>query len=137
MLSCLLPWPVVATVAADLCRSINFGYVGPGEYLGIEGLKFGLPKAAFATPEQNPQNECFCMFQGKKREMRCSISGAYDLGGCQAGAPLIITRPHFIETQPDLSKNVDGLAPNLEEHDTYLIIEPVCLFLLLSVTHAY
>lgn len=95
--------------------------------MGIEGYKFGLPKSAFATPEQNPQNECFCMFTGKKKETRCSISGTYDLGGCQAGAPLIVTRPHFMGTEPDLSKSVDGLNPNLAEHDTFLILEPVSL----------
>lgn len=92
--------------------------------MGIEGLKFGLPPSAFATPEQNPNNECFCMFSGKKRAARCSISGTYDLGGCQAGAPLIVSLPHFMNTEPDLSKSVDGLNPNVKDHDTFLIIEP-------------
>ena len=119
------PATKLSAFAADVCRSIEFAYVGEDEHMGIKGYKFGIPDTAFATPEQFADNECFCMFSGKKREQRCSISGTYDLGGCQSGAPLIVSAPHFLKTFPDMSKTVDGLNPNKEDHDSFVVLEPV------------
>lgn len=50
-----------------------------------------------------------------------------DLGGCQSKAPLILSGPHFLDTDPDLSKLVDGLTPDPTIHATYVDIEPVIL----------
>lgn len=116
---------VLYAFAMDLCRSFYFNAIGTGEYKGIKGLLYTLPNEAFAAPNRLPDNECFCMFTGKRKEKRCSTEGVFDLGGCQGGAPLLVSKPHFIDTHPDLSKNVDGLNPDPEKHATFLILEPV------------
>ena len=116
---------VLSAFAMDLCRSFDFKSTGWGEYKGIKGLLYGFPDTAFATPDKYPDNECFCMFTGKRRQRRCTIDGAFDLGGCQGGAPLIVTNPHFMKTNPDLGRGVEGLAPDPEKHATYLIVQPV------------
>lgn len=118
---------VLKAFAMDLCRSFTFSSTGWGEYKGIKGLLYGFPATAFATGDHFPDNECFCMFKGDKKKRRCSTDGTYDLGGCQGGAPLIVTKPHFLGTNPDLSKQVDGLSPDEEKHNTFLIVQPVSL----------
>lgn len=54
-----------------------------------------------------------------------------DLGGCQNKAPLILSGPHFLDTDPDLSKLVNGLNPDPAVHATFVDIEPVILYFLL------
>lgn len=56
---------------------------------------------------------------------RCEISGILDIGVCNGGAPLIVTKPHYLSTDPDLSVGVEGFAPNKQDHDTVVEVEPV------------
>ena len=116
---------VLSAFAMDLCRSFDFNSNGWSEYKGIKGILYGFPETAFATEDQFPDNACFCMFSGKRKARRCTISGVYDLGGCQGGAPLLVTNPHFHKTNPDLSRNIDGLNYDPARHETYLIMQPV------------
>ena len=97
--------------------------------MSIFTLRFGLSLSqdAFASPEKNPNNECFCIHKKKKKRYRCRINGIMDLGGCQSKAPLILSGPHFLDTDPDLSKLVNGLNPDPAVHATYVDIEPVIL----------
>lgn len=112
----------LSAFALDVCRSIDFQYKGEGEFKGIKGLRFGVPNEAFASPKSYAANECFCIHKNKRS--RCdSYNGVYDLGGCQSGAPLVISLPHYLDVYP--VPEVDGLAPNRKIHDTYLILEPV------------
>lgn len=89
--------------------------------------RFGLSLSqdAFASPEKNPNNECFCIHKKMNKRHRCKVNGIMDLGGCQNKAPLILSGPHFLDTDPDLSKLVDGLTPDPSIHATYVDIEPV------------
>lgn len=112
----------LSAYAPDVCRAIDFAYKGDGEFKGIKGYVFGLGSEAFASPKTNPSNECFCVHKSKRS--RCDkYNGLFDLGGCQSGAPLLLSLPHYLDVFPE--PPVVGLAPNRKIHDTYVILEPV------------
>lgn len=113
----LLAW------VADICRSLTFVYGYDSEYKGIPVYRFLISDEFFASPLKSPDTECFCMHD--KRRDRCRMNGVYDLGGCQAGAPILVSKPHFLDTDPDLTKQVDGLSPDRRIHEGYAEVEPV------------
>ena len=41
-----------------------------------------------------------------------------------AGAPVIMSPPHYLDSDTSLSAAFDGVSPDLEKHITYLHIEP-------------
>lgn len=108
---------------SDACRSIPFDFVKERVFKGIPVLRFAIADEFFSSAERFPENECFCIH--KTRRNRCTQNGVYDIGGCQAGAPVVLTKPHFLDSDPDLTQYVDGLSPNSELHDGYLDVEPV------------
>lgn len=109
--------------AADLCRTLYLVYEKEDEFKGIPVWKMKLDPKIFEPPKVNPENECYCMHMKKKPE-RCSIRGTIDLGGCLNGAPIIVSAPHFMSTQPNLADLVDGLQPNKKKHEFKMYFEP-------------
>lgn len=110
--------------AADVCRSIYLTYQRDGEYKGIPTYVYGIDDTLFGSPDIEPKNECFCVHPDSVSH-RCKVNGILDIGACQGGAPLIVTRPHYLGTDPDLSQYVEGLAPNKGDHDSVVEVEPV------------
>lgn len=41
------------------------------------------------------------------------------------GAPVYISNPHFYQSDPKFLKEVEGLSPKKELHETYFKIQPV------------
>lgn len=111
----------------DACRSIPFDYVKDSVFKDIPVLQFKIADEFFLSVDRFPDNECFCLH--KTRRFRCQQNGVYDIGGCQAGAPVVLTKPHFLHSDPDLTQNVDGLSPNSELHDGILEVEPVTIYI--------
>ena len=52
------------------------------------------------------------------------VDGLFSTLGCQ-GAPAYGSGPHFLSGAEYLSKDVDGLHPDVEKHTTFLNIEPM------------
>ena len=115
----------LSAFAFDICRSADLQYVKPGQFKDIPSMVFTLADTTFARSDRFPPNECFCIWKTKKKRHRCNIDGILDVGACNNKAPLILSAPHFLNTNPDLSKLVDGLNPNDADHGTYLWMEPV------------
>merc|ERR1712071_507107 len=51
------------------------------------------------------------------------LDGLLSVQGCQ-GAPVIMSTPHYLDSDPSLSAAFDGVSPDREKHITYLHIEP-------------
>ena len=49
--------------------------------------------------------------------------GFHDMANCNEYLPIAITFPHFLNS-PRLQKAVDGLAPDYNEHQSYINIDP-------------
>lgn len=107
----------------DVCRTLYIVFDKEDEFKGIPVWKMKLDPKMFEPPKVNPDNECFCMHWKKKPE-RCSIKGTIDLGGCLKGAPIILSAPHFLGTQPNLADLVEGLTPDKKKHEFYMYMEP-------------
>lgn len=52
------------------------------------------------------------------------VFGLQNISPCQYGAPVYVSNPHFYKTSPELLEAVEGLTPEKEKHESYLIIQP-------------
>ena len=48
----------------------------------------------------------------------------YYLGPCKFGAPLSVSHPHFLDTDPQFFTRVVGLQPDPEKHHFYMVMNP-------------
>lgn len=109
--------------AADLCRTLYLLFEQEAEFKGIPVWRMKLDPKLFESPKMNPDNECYCPHM-KRRPERCSIRGTIDLSGCLNGAPLVLSSPHFLGTEPNLADLVEGLKPDKKRHEFFLMFEP-------------
>ncbi|XP_061438136.1 platelet glycoprotein 4 [Rhineura floridana] len=114
--------------SSDICRSI-YGYFDSEQYVKYIPLyRFIVPPDAFASPLVNPDNICFCT--DKVMSKNCTLAGALDISSCKQGKPVVITLPHFLYASKELTEGVEGMHPNLQEHMTFLDVEPLTGFTL-------
>ena len=106
----------------DLCRSLYVVY-NKTDYVtdDIEVYKFGPEAKLFAYYKDNPDNIGFCIPPGPEN---CLPAGVLNMSTCQAGAPVIMSSPHFLFADPVFLKDVDGLNPIADQHNTFLYVEP-------------
>ncbi|RWS04523.1 Lysosome membrane protein 2-like protein, partial [Dinothrombium tinctorium] len=108
----------------DLCRSAFVTYASDSNIFGVDAFRFTIPKKVFAAPLNDSDNFCLCTRPVKDRRI-CLINGIQDMSSCRDGAPIVISSPHFFDTDPILLNDVDGLEPVESKHRTYLDVEPV------------
>ncbi|KFO37561.1 Platelet glycoprotein 4 [Fukomys damarensis] len=113
---------VLQFFSSDICRSIYAIFGSEVDLKGIPVYRFILPAKAFASPVENPDNDCFCT--EKVISKNCTSYGVLDISKCKEGKPVYISLPHFLHASPDVSEPIEGLNPNEEEHRTYLDVEP-------------
>lgn len=84
---------------------------------GVPGYMYTLADD-FADPgDQNPDNECFC------RKKTCLKKGLVDLTPCYYNIPAAESFPHFLDADPSLLENIEGLKPDKEKHGSYCILQ--------------
>ena len=106
----------------DVCRTLYIMYAHEAEFKGIPVWKMKLDPKIFEPPTMNKDNECYCPHL-KKRPERCSIRGTMDLTGC-VNAPLVLSAPHFMGTEPNLADLVEGMEPDKNKHEFFMYFEP-------------
>lgn len=47
--------------------------------------------------------------------------------------PLAVSFPHFYNSDPTLSHNIEGLSPSEEKHGTEIVIQPVSIILFVII----
>ncbi|XP_053113886.1 platelet glycoprotein 4 [Hemicordylus capensis] len=114
--------------SSDICRSIYGVFDSEQSLKDIPLYRFIVPPSAFASPLITPDNICFCT--NELISKNCTLAGALDISACKEGKPVIITLPHFLYASEELFEGVKGMNPNLQEHMTYLDIEPTTGFTL-------
>lgn len=119
---------VLRFFSSDICRSIYAVFGGDINLKGIPVYRFVLPAKAFASPLQNPDNDCFCT--EKIISNNCTYYGVLDISKCKEGRPVYISLPHFLHASPEIGEPIEGLNPDEEEHKTYLDVEPITGFTL-------
>ena len=64
-----------------------------------------------------PENECFCGGQ-------CVPSGVMNISSCRFGSPVFMSYPHFYNADKFYVDQIDGMNPQRENHEFYMILEP-------------
>ncbi|PAV83590.1 hypothetical protein WR25_14752 isoform A [Diploscapter pachys] len=111
----------------DLCRTSYLTYDRDVTVEGIPGYRFVLPADEFNTT--NPDNCGFCnplkygAYETPK-DARCMPTGLLDLSNCQNGAPIMLSKPHFYQAEPVVSRFVPRFKPNYDADETMLDLEP-------------
>ena len=103
-------------------RKLTLQYTQDDEFKGIPAFRYHIAPEEWEPPSENPDNSCYCVH--KSRPDRCEFKGMIDVAGCFGGSPFVITLPHFLNVDKDISKQVIGLSPNPEKHTFYLKIKP-------------
>ncbi|XP_015913056.1 platelet glycoprotein 4 [Parasteatoda tepidariorum] len=106
----------------NLCRTIPLAYERDITVHGIKTLRFGMAKNTFASSDINPDNKCYCEGQDCR-------SGILPMN-CKKGAPYVLSLPHFLEGEDELKNSVHGVDPILDQHRTYVDVEPITGFVL-------
>uniref|UniRef100_A0A673A6Y6 Lysosome membrane protein 2-like n=1 Tax=Sphaeramia orbicularis TaxID=375764 RepID=A0A673A6Y6_9TELE len=106
--------------SSDLCRSLYAVYEEDVTVKGIPGYRFTPPSKVFANLTVNPDNAGFCVPAGN-----CLGSGLLNVSACKQGAPIIMSSPHFYQADEKFVKDVFGMNPKKEEHQTTIDINPL------------
>lgn len=84
-----------------------------------------IPVKVFETnlgdQSRDPEEKCYC-------RDTCLKKGVFDLTKCM-GVPLFATLPHFLDTDQDYLKLVDGLRPVHDRHRIVVFFETVRLLI--------
>jgi len=113
-------WPGISQDAipkiftSQLFRMIQMSSNSTVTFKGIELYKFEIPVVALQNSSVFPPNNAYYQF---------GQPGVMNLTSCQQGAPIFMSKPHFLDGQWYESR-VNGLSPNRSLHDTWLGIEP-------------
>jgi len=83
-------------------------------YEGIELYKYVLSPSMLINSTQNQQD----YFVATTGMLNCT-----SIGG---GVPLYLSKPHFLDVDPDFANRVSGLSPpDRDAHDTFINVEPI------------
>lgn len=107
---------IVYVYDKDLCRIMPLKYAEPVVKDGIDADLYLLPRDVFGG--ENKDNECYNEANYKAED------GLQNISPCQYGAPVFISNPHFYNSDPKFLKEVEGLNPQKELHETYFKIQP-------------
>uniref|UniRef100_H3CQ15 Scavenger receptor class B, member 2a n=1 Tax=Tetraodon nigroviridis TaxID=99883 RepID=H3CQ15_TETNG len=103
----------------DLCRSIYMEFEKDVTVKGIPAYRFTPPRSVFASKEENPANEGFCL-----SPKECLGTGLLKVSPCRKGAPVVASFPHFHLADEKYVNAIKGMSPQLEHHQTFLDLNP-------------
>ncbi|XP_050453412.1 scavenger receptor class B member 1-like [Cataglyphis hispanica] len=85
---------------------------------GLPGYLYTLAKDFADPPDQNPDNECYC------RKMKtCLKKGLSDITPCYYNIPVAVSLPHFLDADPSLLEDIEGLKPDRKKHESFAIVQ--------------
>lgn len=90
---------------------------------GIPAWRYKAPLDVFASPDQNPSNQCYC----NQKTGVCPPSGVFDVSKC-FDAPILLSFPHFFTGENSLFESLEGLNPVENLHRSYADIHPRMAF---------
>lgn len=98
----------------DLCRRFPLVYKEDIEIVpGVTAFRFQAPRNVFDRPITNPDNACYYTSE------TCPPSGVFNSSPCN-DAPIMMSFPHFYLGDPELRKNILGLSPDPNLHETFV-----------------
>lgn len=110
--------------APDLCRTLAIEYIKTTSIRSIELYRFGISDDFFKPIDYNNETMCYCTKAHHEAKKFCKLSGVVDVSRCRK-KPIVLSTPHFLNGDPLLLQQVDGLSPTPANHDTFIDIEPM------------
>lgn len=104
--------------SSDLCMSMTLFYKEDVSHDGIKAYRFWGSNHTFANGSMVAGNECYCV-QGT-----CAPMGLLNAESCRMGSPAFISFPHYLNADPFLLEQVNGLSPSEDEHSFLMDIMP-------------
>lgn len=104
---------------SDLCRSIHMEFEKEVYVKGIPAYRFTPPRSVFASKEENPANEGFCI-----TPKECLGTGLLKVSPCRKGAPVVASFPHFYLAESKYVNAIGGMSPERTHHQTFLDLNP-------------
>ncbi|XP_029167333.1 lysosome membrane protein 2-like [Nylanderia fulva] len=104
----------------DMCRNLPFYFAEEVTTYGIPSLRYKLSPDAFNSSRK--ENKCFCPKVDGSRV--CPPDGLFNISACVFGTPLLTSFPHFYGADKSLLKQIDGLNPRQEDHESYVDVHP-------------
>ncbi|XP_060858229.1 scavenger receptor class B member 1-like isoform X1 [Metopolophium dirhodum] len=100
------------------CRTLPLTYSSTSDmpigYPSVYLYKF-LPEVFNSSLDDN---KCYCPQEG------CLPAGLSDISPCYYNIPVAVSFPHFYGGDPALVDNVNGIAPNMEKHQSVVAVQP-------------
>ncbi|CAK9831565.1 Scavenger receptor class B member 1 [Anthophora retusa] len=86
---------------------------------GLMGYLYRMPDNFLYTPDENPDNACYC-----NKKKKCLKKGLSDMTPCYYQIPAAMSLPHLLDADPSLFDKIDGLQPDPKKHLSRIILEP-------------
>ncbi|KAH0951798.1 hypothetical protein HN011_007991 [Eciton burchellii] len=100
------------------CRALPIRFRKEVLYDGIPGYFYSLTDDFADPPDQNPDNKCYCYKSGN-----CLKKGLINVTPCYYNIPAAVSLPHFLDADPSLLEDVDGLQPIRKKHESFAILQ--------------
>ncbi|XP_063920223.1 sensory neuron membrane protein 2-like [Zophobas morio] len=122
----LTPEMTFDVFSEDICRRLKMAYQKIETVKEIQGYKYVVTNDSFNAPQENQENYCFCVNRSRTLhgDFGCLKDGLLDLTTC-VGAPVLLSFPHLLYGAKEYMDTVEGLDPNPELHETFVILEPI------------
>lgn len=104
----------------DMCRSIPFDFEEEVDVYGVLGYKFTASERLVDNGTKYPENECY--FDGRNEFYP---SGVFNISACRYSSPVFMSYPHFYGADEYFKRQVDGMEPSQEKHESSVTLEPV------------
>ncbi|CAL8080165.1 unnamed protein product [Orchesella dallaii] len=101
----------------ELCRSVKWQYDRETITHGIPVSRFQFPD--IKTPAEDPDLWCFCPHDDLGK---CDIHGIASLAACYQGVPIMFSKPHFLDVDTSVRKQIDGVNPDQKKHGGFIDI---------------
>lgn len=97
------------------CRSFPFAFDKNDDVLGVSVKKFTMNSLYDSNSDDD---RCYCT-----PNLDCDRDGIFDMGPCEQGVPIFISKPHFLGA-PFYQTNITGLTPDPRQHEAWVKVEP-------------
>lgn len=93
---------------------------------GLLMYQFNIMEENLWSPDRYPPNECYCIKKNISAFPNyCPSDGILDISDCRDGKPdIVLSQPHFLNAHTIFLKKFQGLTPDQEKHESYVLVEP-------------
>ncbi|KAJ8917223.1 hypothetical protein NQ315_012715 [Exocentrus adspersus] len=102
------------------CRPVQLQFIEETiSKQGFHAFSYKMREDSFASPEENPDNECYC------HKGVCPGKGLQTIAPCYYDMPITLSQPHFLNADPKIFDTINGLSPDASKHESIAKVQPV------------